>query len=94
MQRSGGSRGIEKKGEKRIRSDYSVNVGQNAFREVPGWTGREKLRRGSMANRKGLDSLDSLFWKAMSVSLVLGGKESSPVVGESSVGSLPVKYIN
>lgn len=65
-------------GEKRIRSDCSVNVllGQNALREVPGWAGQEKLRRGWMANRKGLDSLDSLLWKAMSVSLVLGGKRT------------------
>lgn len=41
-----------------------------------------------MANRKGLDSLDSLFGKAMSVSLVLGGKESCPVVGASSLAGM------
>lgn len=45
------------------------------LRKVLGWAEREKLRRGSMANRKGLDSLDSVFCKAMSVKLVcLGGE--------------------
>lgn len=72
VQRSGGWSGIEKKGESRIRSDCSVKVSQNGFRGLPGCAGREKLCRGSKANRNGLDSLDSLFCEAVECQASVG----------------------